>query len=483
MSKSLSMPVGLQYLTLQAKLKFDSMHMQNFIKKTTKKVQHEQKSKLDEIWDNHPECRFDIQKELEEAVLANENKGLPISYSDRQKIKRSNKLVTYVLYHSTNDKVGRLEGTTKAEREFINAVAYELDQSKIYSDDGIADLPLYDPSSNTFMEDPQFITSITKINSRKTTNFEDKAEAAVKVEDESSNKPVEPEKEVTVPFGNFSRSERNTFIPGKEYLSNISFGDIPMQGNLPDEMFKYLEKYLAPVFKDEPFEHRYEIDDNGVLHIYTTNNGEIRDYMIDTGSYYGSTNYAIIYPCKGFDGKDDYQPISIKDRSMMRQILASIRTPDYKDIISSVRKYAIPGGIANFMFDLSHIDLDGMIKADREKFKDNLSKVTVKIKEKYAELYPPVDAMAPEFAKIDPMYLALSSGNVRFRVSGYTNPGNFDFVSDDKMNNQFANEIVKGHNGLVDFNMSGYVRGDVLTICKRDTNTSWSYDLNEKEKK
>lgn len=483
MSKSLSMPVGLQYMVLQTKLKFDSMHMQNFIKRTTKKVQHEQKSKLDEIWDNHPECRFDIQKELEEAVLANENKGLPISYSDRQKIKRSNKLVTYVLYHSTNDKVGKLEGTTKAEREFINAVAYELDQSKIYSDDGIADLPLYDPSSTTFMEDPQFITSITKINSRKTTNFEDKAEAAVKVEDESSNKPVEPEKEVTVPFGNFSRSERNTFIPGKEYLSNISFGDIPMQGNLPDEMFKYLEKYLAPVFKDEPFEHRYEIDDNGVLHIYTTNNGEIRDYMIDTGSYYGSTNYAIIYPCKGFDGKDDYQPISIKDRSMMRQILASIRTPDYKDIISSVRKYAIPGGMANFMFDLSHIDLDGMIKADREKFKDNLSKVTIKIKELYAQLYPPVDPTSPDFNKTDPKYLALSSGNVRFRVSGFTNPGNFDFVSDGQMNNQFANSIVQGHNGLVDFAMSGYVRADVLTMNKRDTNQSWSYDLNEKEKK
>ena len=483
MSKSLSMPVGLQYLTLQAKLKFDSMHMQSFIKKTTKKVQHEQKSKLDEIWDNHPECRFDIQTELAEAVLANEDKGLPISYSDRQKIKRSNKLVTYVLYHSTNNKVGKLEGTTKAEREFINAVAYELDQPKIYSEDGIADLPLYDPSSNTFMEDPQFITSITKINSRKTVNFEEKAEAAAKVEDESSNKPVEPEKEVTIPFGNFSRSDRNTFIPGKEYLSNISFGDIPMQGNLPDDMFKYLERYLAPVFKDEPFEHRYEIDENGILRIFVTNSGEIRSNMIDMGSYYGSTNYAIIYPCKGFDGKDDYQPVSIKDKAMMHQILASIITPDYKDIITSVRKYSITGGIANFMFDLSHIDLDGMIKADREKFKANLSKVAAKIQTLYATLYPLIDPRSSEAATLPPKYYDLTQGWVRFRISGYTSPSDFDFVSDEHMNTQFDNDIVRGHYRMVDFTMSGYVRADVLTMNKRDTNQSWSYDLNEKEKK
>ena len=277
-----------QYCTLRTKIWFDSIHAQNHIKSVTKKVQREQVDMLDEIWDKNKDFRFDIEQDLVKK-LGTDTKGLVPMAKEYKVIKRSNKLVTFVLWYYTTENSKKLDGTKRSEREFINAVAYELGQPKIYSDEGLADLKFYDPDSDSYMENPEFITSIKKILERATINFEEKVEAATVEESEEIKDDVNDNKVIGYSPIKFGASPSNTFIPGKENEPVIGTFENTVEnnqsnlfnGNIPENVKKVLNKQIEPYFKNVPISHNYRINDYGVLELLV--------------NYYGAT-VPVIYP-------------------------------------------------------------------------------------------------------------------------------------------------------------------------------------------
>ena len=478
-----SLALDLQYLTLQTKLKFDYMHMQNFIKRTTKKVRKEQKNKLDEIWDNHKELRFEIESDLVKAVERYSTNGSPISFEGIKRIRRSNKLVTFVLWYTTTKNPQKLEGTTQAEREFINAVAFELNQPKIYSDDGIADLKFYDVDSTSFSEDPAFITSAKEIKERGTSNFVEKVEMAKKddeVKNDEENKPVE----LIVPF-TFRASPRNTFVPGHENESvtveNTISGN-EKQRNVPYEIFSYLEKYIAPIFNDTVFKYYYEYtkdyehDKNFVLRIYVTGpTGDIRSYTIDQGTIYGSSNYAIIYQTNGYyNGKLEYLPISIKDKATVRRILTD-RVTDItrEELMKSVDAFSFKDKRVHQMFDLSGFDFDRLTKAEKEQLGDKLSKMHDVLMDFGMRNYIVVK---------DDKSLNLGSKEEkrypipRFRISSFKNVDDFSISSDTQVNSSLIHFGLHYENTLD--RLTGTVKKDILTLNGPFIGNRAVYNLN-----
>ena len=471
-------------LALQTELFFDGIHAYNRVKNSIKKTHREQESFLDKVWKNYPNLRFDIQKYLEDA-RAGVSTSLSDIAKDIKRIKRSNRLVTYVLWKISTGSTYKLEGATEGEREFINAVALELCQPKIYPEDGVADLKFYDVNSDSIFEDPMFITSVEHIRQRCTENFMDKADSVSAVEAVDNN---DKNIEVTEPF-TFRKTEGNTFTPGNENESVPSYATtlnniVTDSGLLPptESVKRNFEKYIDNILQIENLEYSYGMNHDGSATLFVADkSGIIKAYKVDTGSMFGADNYALMYLLPGYDGNMIVQPVSFKDTDLITRILIPIAVkPTLQEISDSYYKYGFKTDVNHVMFDLSLIDMSKLTEDDKQKFETNLTKIhniVVRLSEQLGILDPNLGNNFNAPAANVEIATMRRLNTPRFRITSMDSVNSFSFAADPINTKTYLYDCCM-HCANTTHGISGSLKGTTLTMYTPDGGST-TYNLND----
>ena len=225
--------------------------------------------------------------------LANGSTMLLYEYISRAE--KTQDLINFAYYYMQDSNAQLLTDKDQAEKELINAVAEIFEFGKIYEDDAVALLRIYDPEYEEYDDIHKFLLSIKEIEKKKQNHkFMEKIQLRKEQLAAESCHPEDDEPELYEESTIWHKNEDGTIKP--IFISDTPItleNDLPVRGvGISDELFEKLEKVFTPLVGP----HRYEITPNGMITLFVKRDivGVEDYYIVDPGLVMGKNKISVL---------------------------------------------------------------------------------------------------------------------------------------------------------------------------------------------
>lgn len=354
-----------------AKSKYVSKRALNdpeFVKKYSAKVKDREEKRAMKRAMKEGGCEANTQN-IDNAIVASEDDILAKANMIGNSI-RTQKLIQFAYYYMTNKNAALMNEFSTEERQIINAVAAMFYFGKIYTDSGIANLKMYDPTTEEYLEGGKFFLCIKDIEYKKNDDaFLEKVEtrkaalAAMNpfvAEDLDTGKTVIAEEvpETGTVGSKWTKDENGIIHPifinengvvldeeeevkqpepeHKEYQSPVIFATKELwdQNTFPDDWSNILDESTCNILEKSigklaPEAHCFrKIPNSDLLALYILDKNEqgvpiTKMFYIDLGTVMGGTEPRIYTKMDVGNGSVDTIFVSAKHEDIVKKVLDS----------------------------------------------------------------------------------------------------------------------------------------------------------------